>query len=108
MLEYISALIVFSFIVLIARRRKRKKLFEMAYSLTLNGHTVNAIKIYDRLIKSYPKNFIYYNNRGRCYMFLNDLSKAKADLEKSISLEPDMIVNHIAYENIDRIMESTK
>lgn len=84
-------------------KRKRKKLFNLAYNMTLNGHIINAIKVYDRLIRLSPKNFIYFNNRGHCYLLLEDIEHARSDFNKSLELESDPLDNHICYENIERL-----
>ena len=59
--------------------------------------------MYTRLIELSPKNFVYYNNRGHCYLVLEEIEHARADFEKSIELEPDLLDNHITYENIKRL-----
>ena len=74
----------------------------------MNGHTIYAIKVYDLLIRLSPKNFIYYNNRGRCYLLLDDIELASSDFKKSIELEPDPLNNHLCYENIERLEEFLK
>lgn len=103
-LQYIllSILALFFFIRFLIKRRRRS-LFNLAYNMNLNGHTINAIKVYDRLIKLSPKNFVYYNNRGNGYMYLGDLEQARTDFNKSIELESDLLNNHIAYDNIERL-----
>ena len=85
------------------KKRKRKRLFNLAYQLGLNGHTINAIKVYDRLIKLSPPNYIFYNNRGHCYLILENVEMARADFKKSIELEPDLLENFNAYENMERL-----
>ena len=100
---FLVSIVVLYFLSRFLIKRRRRNLFNLAYNLTLNGHTINAIKVYDRLIKLSPKNFVYYNNRGNGYMYLGDLEKARSDFNKSIELESDLLDNHMAYDNIERL-----
>ena len=47
------------------------------------GYYNDAIHEYDKAIKTTPKG-CYFNNRGNCYLCLQDIVKAENDYKKAI------------------------
>ncbi|MGE0263114.1 MAG: tetratricopeptide repeat protein [Candidatus Obscuribacterales bacterium] len=59
-----------------------------AWSLLRAGKRQEALKEFDRLIELDPDNAAAYRGRGIILVYFQKAEKAKADLEKSLSLEP--------------------
>lgn len=75
----------------------------------MRGHKryAEAAEYYTRAIalidKPEPKHWTYYYSRGTCYERLKQVSKAEADLERSLQLSPDqpLTLNYLGYTWID-------
>ena len=50
---------------------------------------LNAIKIFDDILKIDPKMYFIYNNKGFCLLSLNRIEEAKNNFERCIILKKD-------------------
>lgn len=82
-----------------------------AWSLLRSGKRQEALKEFDRLIEREPDNAAAYRGRGIILVYFQKAEKAKADLEKSLSLEPSAqgyFALGAACINLDSIDEAVK
>ncbi len=68
--------------------RKSKQLRQAANVFRLNKKYDSALRTYKQALKFNPNDFLSYYWMGVIYIELNDLTKAKANLNKSLGLNP--------------------
>ena len=76
-------------------RKNENKIDAFAYSDKLfdDGKYLEAIKVLDIIIESYPTNWYSYFRKGKCFQYLNEFDKAINEFEKGSQFEDNMDLN---------------
>jgi len=64
---------------------------DLGWACLLTGNTARALECFNKSVELDPESFVPYLGRGKIYFERGDYKRAKADLEKSLSLKPDTV-----------------
>jgi len=86
-------------------------LLEYALTLATSGRTDEAVEVYTRLKKDYPKDYRIYQNLGITYGNTGNLEESIENLKKAVELRPTALAYFnlgIALEKTGRIQEAAR